>query len=229
VAAEAAQHFGAVLDRALPADVLAQMRRSNEWDGLLGVMRLATNAGLDVEAALAGLDSARAFRADEDPAAVLRSRLQRWERASGQGPRSQTDMVAGIVPRAGDLHDKDTARAVCDREDAIARRAQALAEAAVGAGAAWARPFGPPPTRPVVAEAWWDRLAVVAAYRDRWGITAAGHLGDTTEIGSLAQAAHRERALLAGQQAAQLAGRMSQMPAATHSVPGVGAEARVDL
>jgi hypothetical protein len=25
-----------------------------------------------------------------------------------------------------------------------------------------------------VAEAWWDRLAVIAAYRDRWGITAAG-------------------------------------------------------
>jgi hypothetical protein len=205
------------------------MRRSKEWDSLLGAMRLAAEVGLDVKAALFGLDTARAFSADEGPAAVLRSRLQRWERATDRGSRSQADMVAGIVPRADDLHDKDVARAVREREEAIARRARDLAEAAVGAGAAWAKAFGPPPARPVVAEAWWDRLAVIAAYRDRWGITAAGVLGDLTDIGSLAQAAHRSRALQATQETARLAGLRPPMPAATHSVPGVGAEAGLEL
>ena len=49
-----------------------------------------------------------------------------------------------------------------------------------------------------MANAWWDRLAVVAAYRDRWSITAPGILGDEAGIGSLQQAAHRARARRAG-------------------------------
>ncbi len=230
VAAEAAQHFGAVLDRSgLPADVLAQFRRSGEWDGLLGAMRMAADAGVDVEDVLAGLESAKPILADEDPAARLLAGLQRLARAAGRGPRPNGEMVAGLVPRAGQLDDKDMARAVREREDAIARRARDLAEAAVGTGEAWAKAFGPAPARPAVAEAWWDRLAVIAAYRDRWGITAPGILGDITDIGSLAQAAHRSRALQAGQEAARLAGLRPPMPAATNSVPGVGVEAGIEL
>jgi hypothetical protein len=38
-----------------------------------------------------------------------------------------------------------------------------------------------------VAEAWWDRLGVVAAYRDRWGITTAGTLGDMADVASSGQ------------------------------------------
>jgi hypothetical protein len=121
------------------------------------------------------------------------------------------------------------ARAIREREDAIAQRARDLAEAAVRTGATWVRAFGPPPNRPVVAEAWWERLSVVAAYRDRWSITAAGALGDTADIGSLAQAAHRNRARLAGQQATQLFGLMPQVPAAGHNGPAVGDDARIDL
>jgi hypothetical protein len=116
-------------------------------------------------------------------AVALRAGLRRSAQVSGRGPRSNRDMVAGLVPRAGQLDDKDVARAVREREDAIARRALELAGAAVRAGATWARAFGPPPTRPVVAEAWWDRLSVIAAYRDRWGVTAAGILGDVADIG----------------------------------------------
>ena len=58
--------------------------------------------GLDVEAAVAGPVSAKWTRTCQDPAAVLRSRLQRWQRATGRGPRPQVDMVAVIVPRAGE-------------------------------------------------------------------------------------------------------------------------------
>jgi hypothetical protein len=121
------------------------------------------------------------------------------------------------------------ARAVREREDAIAQRARDLAEAAVRTGANWAKPFGPPPSRPVVAEAWWDRLDVIAAYRDRWGITTAGTLGDMADVASLSQAAHRNRARQAVEEASRLAGLWPQAPAAAHRGPGVGAQTEVDI
>jgi hypothetical protein len=82
-------------------------------------------------------------------------------------------------------------------------------------------PFGSPPPSPVVAQAWWDRLAVVAAYRERWRITTLSTLGEPNGIASLAQAAHRARAQRAGQEAARLVGLAP--PTAALPQGGVGA------
>ncbi|MGO9658033.1 MAG: AAA family ATPase [Acidimicrobiales bacterium] len=230
VAADSAPRWEAVLERSgLPADVLAQLRRSGEWDDLLGTMRTAAEVGADVEAVLARLVTAPRTGGEQDEAARLRRGLQRSAQAIGRGPRKQVDMVAGLVPRAGQLDDRDMARAVAEREDAIVRRARDLAEAAVRTGANWAKPFGVPPSRPVVAEAWRDRLSVIAAYRDRWSITTGSTLGDMADIGSFAQAAHRNRARQAVEEASQLAGFWPQTPGTGHSDPGVGAQTGVDI
>ena len=125
---------------------------------------------------------------------MLRARLQRWEKLTGGQWRPRHDLVAGLVPRASGIDDPDLAQAVVEREDAITRRALDLAGHAVRSGAPWAKPFGPPPPSPAVARAWWDRVAVVAAYRDRWRITTPNVLGELNGIGSLSQAAHRARA-----------------------------------
>ena len=62
---------------------------------------------------------------------------------------------------------------------AIARRAHDLAEHAVRAGAPWARALrAAARLTPLWPDAWWGRLAVVAAYRDRWHVTDASILGD---------------------------------------------------
>lgn len=82
VAADSAPRWEAVLDRVLPADVLAQVRRSGEWDGLLGTMRIAAEVGVDVVAVLARLITAQPTEADEGPAAVLRAGLQRSAQAN---------------------------------------------------------------------------------------------------------------------------------------------------
>jgi hypothetical protein len=124
-------------------------------------------------------------------------------------------MVAGLVPRAVGITDPDVARAVQEREAALAGRARYLAETAVRGGEAWARAFGPPPRDGVVAAAWWDRLGVVAAYRDRWQVTAPRILGGDLHISSLQQTAHRDRALRSGQEAALLAGVVSPRVART--------------
>ena len=159
---------------------------------------------------------------------MLRARLRRWEKLTGGNWQPRQDLVAGLVPRASGIDDPDLARAVGEREDAIAKRALGLAEHAVRAGAPWAKAFGPPPPSPAVAQAWWDRLAVVAAYRDRWRITTPSILGELKGIGSLAQAAHRARAQRAGQEAARLAGLAPPTAAPAHggvsAAPGAGAE-----
>jgi hypothetical protein len=121
------------------------------------------------------------------------------------------------------------AKAVHEREEAIALRAHDLAERAVRGGAPWAKPFGLPPSDPVVASAWRDRLAVVAAYRDRWRITAPGILGDEAGVGSLQQAAHRARARRAGQEAARLAGLVAQPIAPSAGAPSHDIGPEVDL
>jgi hypothetical protein len=178
VAAATARRWEAVMGRAgLLDDLLARARRSSEWAGLLGALRDAEDRGLDVEAALPEL-ARLPMGADQDPAALLRARVQRWEKVAGGQWRPRQDLVAGLVPRARGIDDPDLAKAVREREDAIAQRALGLAEHAVRNGTAWAQPFGPPPTAPAVAKAWWDRLAVVAAYRDRWRVTGPGILGD---------------------------------------------------
>jgi hypothetical protein len=228
VAAAMAQRWESALDSAgLPAGVLAQARQSPEWAGLLSALRDADDRGLDVGSALSELAKVE-MGTVEDPAAVLRARLQRWEKLTGGQWRPRQDLVAGLAPRASGIDDPDLARAVGEREHAIAKRALGLAEQAVRAGAPWVKPFGVPPPSPVVAQAWWDRLAIVAAYRDRWRTTTPSILGELNAVGSLSQAAHRARAQRAGQEAAALAG---VVPTVGPAQGGVSAqpEAGVDL
>ena len=104
-----------------------------------------------------------------------------------------------------------------------------LAEHAVRSASPWAKSFGPPPPRPAVVQAWWDRQAVVAAYRDRWRITTPSILGESGDIGSLSQAAHRARAQRAGQEAARLAGVAPQGQAPVQGGVGAQPEAGPDL
>jgi conjugative relaxase-like TrwC/TraI family protein len=229
VAGAVAQRWEAVLGQVgLPAELLATARRSPDWAGLLGALRDAEDRGLDARAALSQL-ATLPIGSDQDPAAVLRARVQRWERSTGGRWSPRQDLVAGLVPRATGAGDEDLAKAVHEREGAIARRAHDLAEHAVRAGAPWAKPFGPPPRDAVVANAWWDRLAVVAAYRDRWRITAPGILGDEAGVGTLQQAAHRARARRAGQEAARLAGLVAQPIASAPGAPGHDIGPEVDL
>jgi conjugative relaxase-like TrwC/TraI family protein len=214
VADATTQQWDRVMDRAgLSADVLFRARQSPDWVGLLGDLRDVDRRGLDVDAALPHLATGRPILPDDDPATVLRGRLRRWETASGGRWQSSQDMVAGLVSRTSSITDSDLGRAIRQREDAIIDRARTLAEHAVGTGAPWTRAFGPPPADPARSSAWWDRLAIIATYRDRWDITAQKALGVKDKVRSAQQAAHRARALRAGMEALQLAGLTSDATA----------------
>ena len=60
---------------------------------------------------------------DQDAATVLRARIQRWERATGGHWARRQDLVAGLVPLAGQLTNEDLGRAIREREEAMERRA----------------------------------------------------------------------------------------------------------
>ena len=229
VAAAMAKRWESALDAAgVPGEVLAQARRSPEWAGLLSALRDADDRGLDVGPALSELAKLEMGTA-EDPAAVLWARLRRWEKLTGEQWQPRLDLVAGLVPRASGIDDPDLARAIGEREEAIARRALDLAEHAVRTCAPWAKPLGSPPAVPVVAQAWWDRVAVVAAYRDRWRITTPSTLGDAKDIGSFQQAGHSTRAQRAWQEAARLAGVLPRTATPVHGGVSAQPEARVGL
>jgi hypothetical protein len=229
VAAAMAEHLRALLDKSgLSAEVLAQVRSSPEWPQLLRMLGEVEDRGLDVAAFFSRLSGPQPTRTDDDVAALLETGLARLEQVAGAYPSLRQEWVAGLVRRAHGIADEDMARGAREREDAIAGRARHLAEAAVRAGAAWARPFGTPPVHPVAADAWWDRLGVIAAYRDRWRVAGAGILGDT-DVGSLEQAAHRARARRAGQEAARLSGLVAPVTVTSSASMSLGPEPGVDL
>ena len=222
VAAAMAQRWESALDGAgLPGDVLAQARQSPEWAGLLSALRDADDRGLEVGSALAELAKLE-MGPVEDPAAVLRARLRRWEKLTGGNWQPRQDLVAGLVPRASGIDDPDLARAVGEREHAIAKRALDLAEHAVRSWRALGqglRPAAPPPGR---------RPGLVGPPGDRRRLPGPlayhhpEHPRRAKGIGSLSQAAHRARAQRAGQEAARLAGLAPPTAAPAHG--GVSAQ-----
>lgn len=225
VAAAAAVRWESVLETCgLDAEVLAKARCSVEWAGLLGALRDADNRCLEPSQAI-GTFASRPIDPAKDPAAVLRARLHRWEGSVGGQWRGRRSMVAGVVPRADGTTNPDLAVAIREREGAIAERARLLAEEALACDAEWARRLGPPPTDPASRDAFVDRVAVVAAYRDRWDIRTRSILGPKASVSSAEQLAHRNRARRAGQEATRSAGLTRGQPAAADGCMAEGVEA----
>ena len=135
----------------------------------------------------------------------MRERVTNWTRANSHGPRQATTrLVAGIIPEALGVTDPDYQRALTERADAMNRRAHTLAEQAVAASAAWTRPLGPPPPDPARHAAWLHEIAIVAAYRERWGVTSRDPIA--ADRASIEKTGHEKRAEAAAERATRAAG-----------------------
>jgi conjugative relaxase-like TrwC/TraI family protein len=149
---------------------LEQVRQSPAYGPLLAALRDAEAHGLDVEQTFPGLVAARPLDDAEDPAAVLRDRVDRWAQVVGSSRRASTNLIAGLIPRAVGLTDPDMARGLEERDEAMQRRARALAEQVIERNQIWVRRLGIPPTDPRARERWIEAVTTVVAYRDRWNI-----------------------------------------------------------
>ena len=165
------QRWDDLLDRSgLEPGRLEQVRQSPAYGPLLAALRDAEAHGLDVEQTFPGLVAARPLDDAEDPAAVIRDRVDRWAQAAGSTRRAGTNLIAGLIPRAAGVTDPDMARGLEERDEAMQRRARALAEQAIERNEIWVRRLGIAPTDPLARERWIEAVTTVAAYRDRWNI-----------------------------------------------------------
>jgi hypothetical protein len=165
------QRWDDLLDRSgLEPGRLEQVRQSSAYGPLLAALRDAEARGLDVEQTFPGLMAIRPLDNAEDPAAVLRDRVDRWAQVIGSSRRASTNLIAGLIPRAVGLTDPDMARGLEERDEAMQRRARALAERAIERNEIWVRRFGIAPTDPRARERWIEAVTTVVAYRERWNI-----------------------------------------------------------
>ncbi|MGO8875277.1 MAG: MobF family relaxase [Acidimicrobiales bacterium] len=184
---------------------LQQVRSSGAHGPLLTAFRDADSRGLDLESSLPRLVRTRTFADTDDPASVLHERVERWIHASGSRRQPRSNLIAGLMPRALGVTDPDFARALNERDKGLEGRARLLAEKAVIDRPGWLRQLGSPPVDPRLQAQWVRAISTVAAYRERWNITAADQaLEPPGRIDDLDRAKQRQRALAAAKQARRL-------------------------
>jgi hypothetical protein len=206
--------------------LLEQVRQSPAYGPLLVALRDAEARGLDVDRTFPKLVAARAFDDVEDLAAVMGGRVDRWAQAAGLTRRASTDLIAGLVPRAVGVTDPGMTRGLQERDEAMQRRARALAQQAIEQNQAWVRRLGIPPSDPPAREHWIDAVTTVAAYRERWNIDEDRPLGSKVAARTVEAINQRNLAQTAVNKASRLAHaqreQSSRLVAATVAIGPTG-------
>ncbi len=162
----------------LSSEQTAAIVASDAFGPLTAELRRAEAQHHDVERLLPRLVARRSLDDAEDPAAVLRHRVQAVvKQAPGGRKRHVSRLIAGLIPEALGPMSEQMRTALEQRRELIENRARALAEDATQTRAPWLRRLGQPPTDGREREAWLREVTIVAAYRDRYRITSRTTLG----------------------------------------------------
>ncbi|MCH6470707.1 relaxase domain-containing protein [Sinomonas sp. 5-5] len=197
---------------------------SDAFGALTAELRRAEANHHDVDQLLPRLVQAHGFEDADDIAAVIHHRLARvTARPTGSGrTRRPPRLIAGLIPRADGPMSQDMRDALDEREELIEARADAVLEVALDANAAWVAALGAPPRDHRGAGIWRQQARVVAAYRDRYAITADTPLVAPPE--TVAQKIDRARAeaalraLAATQAQTGSERRLSRQPTRQHTL-----------
>ncbi|RPF28568.1 MobF family relaxase [Georgenia muralis] len=193
----------------------SQVTSSETFAVLTAELRRAEANHHDVENLLPRLAAQRTLLDADDVAAVLTARLARATRRPAPG--TTPNLIAGLIPAAAGPMPADAARALGGRRQLIETRARTLADAAVRDRAPWVCRIGDRPHSAGDRERWLAEVAVVAAYRDRYGITSTAPLGPSTQ--TLLQERDRPRAAEALRRAEAIAEKGRSAPSPTRA-PG---------
>jgi hypothetical protein len=165
----------------LPASTVEVVIDSDAFGHLGAELRRAEAGGADPDALLPAVVRERGFDDAEDVAAVLTARLDRAVRRGGghgQG-RGMPRHIVGLVPEALGPMDAEMRRALDERRALMRARVVDLVDRAIEGNEAWVRGIGMPSFE---ARARWHRHAeIVAAYRDRYGVTGRDPIGPEPE------------------------------------------------
>ena len=193
-----------LLDRSgLTREQVDDVVQSDSFGPLTAELRRAEANHHDLDLVLPSVVRRRGFGDAVDIGAVLMSRISYETGRVRRGKRSaEPNLIAGLIPAADGPMARDMADALRERAHLIEDRALALAESAVDIDERWLKRFGPPPDDDAERQRWLREVATVAAYRDRYGITARTVLGEepATEVqrrdaGRAEQAVRRARVI----------------------------------
>ena len=180
--AQAAQHdrFATLVrDSGLTPDEAEDTIHSEAFGALSAELRRAEANHHNIDALMPRLVAGRGFGDADDIASVLHHRLARaTARPAGSGRTRQVpQLIAGLIPEAAGEMSAEMQIALTERRELIEQRADAILDRAISEKQDWALGLGEPPVEPRAVAAWNRQAITVAAYRDRYGITAKTPLG----------------------------------------------------
>jgi conjugative relaxase-like TrwC/TraI family protein len=176
-----------LLDRSgLTREQVDDVVQSDSFGPLTADLRRAEANHHDLDLVVPLAVSRRGFGDAIDIGAVLVSRISHETGRVRRGKRgAEPNLIAGLIPAARGTMSQDMAEALRERANLIEDRALALAETAVDTNTRWLMRLGPAPEDDAERRRWMREVATVAAYRDRYGISARSALGE--EPATLAQ------------------------------------------
>jgi conjugative relaxase-like TrwC/TraI family protein len=203
----AAQHdrwVALVESSGLSPIVAASVVGSDAFGPLTATLRRAEAHHHNVDLLFRTVVGGRTLDDAEDVAAVLQSRLEKAmaRQSEGQIGRRAPRLIVGLIPEAIGSMTPEMRGSLDERRELMERRARALVDRAFMTHDKWIDQLGTEPTG-AARLAWRRQARIVAAYRDRYGITGSSALGTST--GSTAQDRDYEHARAALKVAARLA------------------------
>lgn len=180
-----AEHVTELLEQAeLESDVLGQITESETFGSIVTTLRRAEATGHQSEHLITRALEAGPISSAEDPASLLRHRIQQLATRTTPGRHATRRrlFIAGFIPAAIGPMPADMRRALDELHQHIEQRAEALADEAVNTRPAWMKGLGSIPQKGTDAwEKWNMRLRVVVAYRDRYRVDADTLLGSRSD------------------------------------------------
>lgn len=176
--AQSAQHdrwLGLLRTGGLDDTTIDDLVSSEAYGVLSTELRRLDAEGHDVDALLPQVIRPGSLDDVDDLGSLLRYRMQKVTSRFTPSTRRR-QLIAGIVPKASGHMDPEMQRALIEREKLITERAVALAHQAAGEGNSWAARALPSSADEISGD-FLERLTVVAAYRDRYGVTGPDPLG----------------------------------------------------
>ncbi len=169
----------------LDAETRQAIAYSESFGSIVTVLRRAEGAGHQSERLITRALQAGPIDTAEDPASLLRHRVQRLaaRTSPGRGTSARRRYIAGFIPEATGQIPPDMAQALAELKELIQERGTALMEKAIAEQQPWIRHLGPMPSSSAERREQWTATArAVAAYRDRYGVSDTSLLGPTSDL-----------------------------------------------
>jgi conjugative relaxase-like TrwC/TraI family protein len=193
-----------ILRAGLTAKQAEEAVEADSFGPLTAELRRAEAHHHNLDTLLPKLIAVRRLDDADDIGAVLRYRLQQATsiRSGSSGGRATPRLIAGLIPEATGPMTPEMRTALDERKQLIELRATTIAQTATQDHKPWTTPAGRPPADPRKRHQWVQQLRIVAAYRDRYGITTSTPFGH--EPADTNQRRDEERARIALRNAERL-------------------------